>query len=566
VKFRVSWNAATAANNRVWVWVDFCSVAGVTPGTFSPATISPVSVAGGSYDGQNGRGLYIYGNPSTVTAALSNATGQFNWCAYGSDYPPNAVTNAGGGYTLRGTRPFTINGSLSVDSETFSAGTCITSITDPTGHPGGFADNPTITGVTSPTTCYNQTATLSATASGAITNSMTYTWNIGGTQSTSTAASITSQNLAATTTYTVTARNANGCTSAVSNKGTITVRNNFNPGTIATTGQAICSGAAVNTIGNSIAASGGDNSISYQWYRNGSVITGATATTYAPTAYASTVGVQTFTRRAKDGTCNTTLTASTGQWMLTVNALPTITLTTANHDQTVETGSSITPIKYTTANANGASISGQPSGVSGAWASNTYTVSGTPTAAGTFTYTVTTTNSNGCTNVTATGKIVVNSSLPPSSGSWVCGAQTWSGMLRNPVAGCAATSILSTTNSPPAQYLDNGTTCGYYYNWTCVNTSAAALCPSPWRVPDQSDFNALISCSGGENGSDLATNWPLCGAWIAGTGLIGVGDRCLLWSSTPYNNSNAWRLFYNVGLQNTLSAPKTHGYVVRCVK
>ncbi|MDR3133209.1 MAG: hypothetical protein LBU42_04210, partial [Prevotellaceae bacterium] len=67
VTFRVAWNVATAANNRVWVWVDFCSVAGTTPGTFTPATISPVSVAGGSYDGENGRGFYIYGNPSTVT-------------------------------------------------------------------------------------------------------------------------------------------------------------------------------------------------------------------------------------------------------------------------------------------------------------------------------------------------------------------------------------------------------------------------------------------------------------------------------------------------------------------
>ncbi|MDR3132950.1 MAG: hypothetical protein LBU42_02875, partial [Prevotellaceae bacterium] len=27
VKFRVAWNAATAPANRVWVWVDFCSIA-----------------------------------------------------------------------------------------------------------------------------------------------------------------------------------------------------------------------------------------------------------------------------------------------------------------------------------------------------------------------------------------------------------------------------------------------------------------------------------------------------------------------------------------------------------
>ncbi|MDR3134101.1 MAG: hypothetical protein LBU42_08820 [Prevotellaceae bacterium] len=140
VKFRVAWNAATAANNRVWVWVDFCSVAGATPGTFAPATISPVSIAGGSYDGENGRGFYIYGNPSTVTAALSGATGTFNWCAYGSNFPPNAVDNTSGGYDLRGTPPFIITtsaGTTEVNAYTYSGGT-ITALTDATGCPGAL--------------------------------------------------------------------------------------------------------------------------------------------------------------------------------------------------------------------------------------------------------------------------------------------------------------------------------------------------------------------------------------------------------------------------------------------
>jgi hypothetical protein len=120
------------------VWVDFCSIAGTTPGTFTPATISPVSVTNGSYDGKNGRGFYIYGNPSTVTAALSNAVGQFNWCAYGSDFPPNAVDNTSGGYDLRGTPPFVITtaaGTAEVNAYTYSGGT-ITALTDATGCPG----------------------------------------------------------------------------------------------------------------------------------------------------------------------------------------------------------------------------------------------------------------------------------------------------------------------------------------------------------------------------------------------------------------------------------------------
>ncbi|MDR3133584.1 MAG: hypothetical protein LBU42_06125 [Prevotellaceae bacterium] len=137
VKFRVAWNAATAANNRVWVWVDFCSVAGTTPGTFAPATITSASVTSGAPTDLNGRGFYVTANGATVTAQL-NATGQFNWCAYASDYPPNA-TIGDGTYTLKGSPPFkiTYNGSSYIETsdKSFTLG-CIASLTDATGCPG----------------------------------------------------------------------------------------------------------------------------------------------------------------------------------------------------------------------------------------------------------------------------------------------------------------------------------------------------------------------------------------------------------------------------------------------
>jgi hypothetical protein len=105
VTFRVEY--ANAANNRAWVWIDLCPVSGVTPSTFQSAVISAVSATGGSVDAAslNGRGFYVTSNPSTVTATLSNATGNFNWCAYGSDTSPNITAN-NGTYTLRGTPPF----------------------------------------------------------------------------------------------------------------------------------------------------------------------------------------------------------------------------------------------------------------------------------------------------------------------------------------------------------------------------------------------------------------------------------------------------------------------------
>ena len=59
---------------------------------------------------------------------------------------------------------------------------------------------------------------------------------------------------------------------------------------------------------------------------------------------------------------------------------------------------------------------GLPAGVTAAWAANTITISGTPTAAGTFNYTIPLTG--GCGAVNATGTITVtanNTAGAPSS-------------------------------------------------------------------------------------------------------------------------------------------------------
>jgi hypothetical protein len=134
VTFRVEY--ANAANNRAWVWIDLCPVSGVTTSTFQTAVINAVSATSGSVDAAslNGRGFYVTTSPSTVTATLSNASGKFNWCAYGSDYPPNAVAYSNGAYTLKGTKPFVINGAT-VDAKIYAG--VINSMTDATGCPGG---------------------------------------------------------------------------------------------------------------------------------------------------------------------------------------------------------------------------------------------------------------------------------------------------------------------------------------------------------------------------------------------------------------------------------------------
>ncbi|MBK7432599.1 MAG: hypothetical protein IPI66_01050 [Chitinophagaceae bacterium] len=75
--------------------------------------------------------------------------------------------------------------------------------------------------------------------------------------------------------------------------------------------------------------------------------------------------------------------------------------------QTVCINTPITNITYSTTSATGATFSGLPAGVTGAWAANVVTISGTPTAGGTFNYTVTLTCGS-CTTENATGTITVN--------------------------------------------------------------------------------------------------------------------------------------------------------------
>jgi hypothetical protein len=192
----------------------------------------------------------------------------------------------------------------------------------------------------------------------------------------------------------------------------------FDAGAIATTGQTVCSGSAVNTITSSTNASGGQGNIIYEWRRNGIAIASTNAITYNPSAYNTTIGAHTFTRWAKGASCPTDWTQSAGQWVLTVGGTPTLTLISGSANQLKKQGEAIEVVKYTTINATGLTISSGtlPSGVTGSWNTNTYTISGAISASAavqTYNYTMTTTNSYGCSNAAAAGAITVYSSTAP---------------------------------------------------------------------------------------------------------------------------------------------------------
>ncbi|MDR0667320.1 MAG: hypothetical protein LBF90_01725 [Prevotellaceae bacterium] len=174
--FHVGWTTApTPPDHRDTVWI-FADVRTVNPdgstGHWTAATITGATTTAGTLSFPIAlpyRGFYLAGNPSgafdaamTVTLAAPANT-PFNVCAYASDYPPNATQQSGGGYALRGTPPFVINGTTREPSYMFDdAGVCITSITDSTGCPGFVVNQPIVPGAiptTGETVCAGGTPT-----------------------------------------------------------------------------------------------------------------------------------------------------------------------------------------------------------------------------------------------------------------------------------------------------------------------------------------------------------------------------------------------------------------------
>ncbi|MDI1315967.1 T9SS sorting signal type C domain-containing protein [Flavobacterium sp.] len=149
-----------------------------------------------------------------------------------------------------------------------------------------------------------------------------------------------------------------------------------------------------------------------------------------------------------------------------VNATGTITVTPLNTiaagtSQTVCINTAITNITLTTTGATGATFAGLPAGVTGSWAADVVTISGTPTVSGTFNYTVTTTG--GCLPATTGGTItvVINTWIGTTTswttpGNWSCGVPISTANVR--ISSAAAYPEISSDVTINSILLDSGTT------------------------------------------------------------------------------------------------------------
>jgi hypothetical protein len=140
--------------------------------------------------------------------------------------------------------------------------------------------------------------------------------------------------------------------------------------------------------------------LTYQWKNNGIDIAAATSSSYTATAAGSYTVVV-----SNAPSCSAVSSATS----VSTTSENTITLSSAagTNSQSLTVNSALTTITYNTTGATGATFSGLPAGVSGTWSANTVTISGTPTATGTFAFTVNLTG--GCAGSTnsASGTITV---------------------------------------------------------------------------------------------------------------------------------------------------------------
>lgn len=179
-----------------------------------------------------------------------------------------------------------------------------------------------------------------------------------------------------------------------------------------TTAQNLCQNTAATALTVGVSGLG----LSYQWYSNssasnsgGTLISGANSSSYTPPT--NTVGTK-YYYVVVSGTCGAPVTSNVSGAIIINNTSSAVLSSAVGTDnQTLlNDATPIANITYALVNISNANVSGLPTGVSGNYSGNTFTISGTPTQVGTFNYSIAfTANCGSVANLT--GTIKVNSYL-----------------------------------------------------------------------------------------------------------------------------------------------------------
>jgi hypothetical protein len=245
--------------------------------------------------------------------------------------------------------------------------------------------------------------------------------------------------------------------------------------------------------------------------------------------------------------------SSTVSVSVTIKPVPDINHSGGAGSQNVNMNTAIAPMTYTATNSAVMSMTGGsfPAGITGTPSGSSFTISGTPTAAGTFWYSLTATAANGCTR-TAAGAFTVNIVCPTNVPTTLCPQCGWDGAAW---VDCCVT----TTSYPFTSYRyvitwnGNGTT---FYPGASGSGSDKNGRANTAAIPSSTSVeNAVQACK------DLGAGWYLpayeelvnmSGGYYT-TPLNGRGGARLLVSdmgtflSSTEGRGNGGRLSYDTG-------------------
>lgn len=281
--------------------------------------------------------------------------------------------------------------------------------------------------------CASGTATFTVAATG---TNLTYKWKKGSTVLSTTAATLTLNNVQPPDAGTYTVEVMGSCGTVTSNAATLTV----NPATAITSQPVSISKCDGDHVSFSVSATG--TGLTYQWKKNGNNIGGATtASTYSISASTADAGDYSV---VVSGSCGAPVTSNT--FTLTVNLHPDATITASGP---------------TTICPNGSVTLTSTPGASYKWSTNDITRSITVNKAGS--YTVYVTSAGGCTSLSAPtvvtvadGQAPVVADLPTVNAE--CSVTV---TPTNGTDNCAGTVVPTTTD--PLTYTTQGT---YTIHWT----------------------------------------------------------------------------------------------------
>lgn len=423
-----------------------------TPGTFTACLTTPppptVSVNSTSI---------CAGQSVTLTATPSTAGGTYLW-SNGATTPTITVTpNATTSYSVTYSNNGTASGSGTVTVNPV----------------------PSINGGQDQTVCAGASVTLNGTGG------VSYTWDNGITNGVAFVAN-------ATTTYTVTGTNANGCT----NTDQVTVTVNAAPTVNAINSQTLCAGASASAVTFS-----GTAGATYSWVNSNTSIglaasgTGNIAVFTASNATANPI-TGTITVTPTQAGC----TGTPQTYTYTVNPNPTIT---GNNPLCV--GATLQLTGSGTAAANNAWVSGTPANGT---VSNTGLVTGVNAGNTTITYT----NANGC---TATQAITINAN-PTVTGNTVICPNTTSQLTGSGVP--AGNNAWSSTNAGIATVSNTGLVTAVSFGTTTITYTASTGCLATATVnvtnPTTPTFNPIAAiCAGGAISLPGASTNNIQGTW-----------------------------------------------------